>query len=213
MSERLLGALVGIHGDAKGLILPPAVAPIQVVIIPIIFKGKEQAVLQASHSLADTLRGCGLRCHIDDRETTPGNKYYDWELKGVPLRIEIGPRDLEKQAVMLVRRDTGEKRSVATASAAKVAVETLQAIANALKEKATALLNDNIHRVTTVDEATKLTGIICLPWCGTKECALEIENVLEGNTLGEPIDRAECTETCPVCGGPAGRWMRFARSY
>jgi prolyl-tRNA synthetase len=213
MSERLLGAVVGVHGDNKGLIMPPEVAPIQVVIIPIIFKGKEHAVLDAIESLKKALEHEGLRCHIDSRDITPGNKYYDWELKGVPLRIEIGPKDLEKNALMLVSRDDGKKSSIPQKDASKKIKEELTTLAQTLYKNAETLLEENMHRVLTIDEAKEKKGIVALPWCGNKDCALEIENVLEGNTLGEPIENEGCPHPCPVCGAPAKTWMRFAKSY
>jgi prolyl-tRNA synthetase len=132
MSERLLGALIGVHGDNKGLILPPEVSPLQVVIIPIIFKGKEQGVLEASKTLHENLLQEGLRSHVDDREITPGNKYYDWELKGVPLRIEIGPRDVEKNELIMVRRDSSKKKSVPLKDAEKVIKKELQELERTL---------------------------------------------------------------------------------
>lgn len=213
MSERILGALVGIHGDNKGLVLPPGVAPIQVVIIPIIFKGKEKLVLETCNDLCKKLKNEDIRVHIDDRDITPGNKYYDWELKGVPLRIEIGPRDLEKKEIVLVRRDTNEKKSVLINESVKTVKEHLDKISKHLYDNAKKLLEENIHRVKTEEEAKKLKGIVELPWCGNKDCALQIENILDGNTLGEPIDNKECKESCPVCGKPAVTWMRYAKSY
>ena len=213
MSERILGALVGIHGDNKGLVLPPGVAPIQVVIIPIIFRGKEKLVLETCNDLSKKLKNENIRIHIDDRDITPGNKYYDWELKGVPLRIEIGPRDIEKKEIVLVRRDTNEKKSVLMNDSVKIVKEHLDKISKHLYDNAKKLLEDNIHRVKTEEEAKKLKGIVELPWCGVKDCALQIENILDGNTLGEPIDNKECKESCPVCGKPAITWMRYAKSY
>jgi prolyl-tRNA synthetase len=213
MSERLLGALVGVHGDNKGLIIPPEVAPLQVVIIPIIFKGKEKGVLEASETLHKKLLNQGIRSHIDDRETTPGNKYYDWELKGVPLRVEIGPKDVEKNELTMVRRDISKKKSVPLKDAEKAIQDELLSLVTNLYANAEKLLNENMHSVLTVEEAKEKTGIVALPWCGNKDCALEIENVLEGNTLGEPIENAVCTDLCPVCGTPAKTWMRFAKSY
>jgi prolyl-tRNA synthetase len=213
MSERLLGALIGVHGDNKGLVMPPEVAPLQVVIIPIIFKGKEQTVLQLSKTLQEKLLQEGIRSHIDDREITPGNKYFDWELKGVPLRIEIGPRDVEKNELTIARRDMMNKKSISLKEAEKAIQTELQSLEKILYENAKKLLNENMHCVKTVEEAKEKTGIIALPWCGNKDCALEIENVLEGNTLGEPIENAGCSDLCPVCGEPAKTWMRYAKSY
>ncbi len=213
MSERLLGALIGVHGDNKGLIMPPEVAPLQVVIIPIIFKGKEQAVLEASSTLYKKLLQENIRSTLDDREITPGNKYYDWELKGVPLRIEIGPKDVEKNELTLVRRDSSKKKSILLKDAEKTIKTELLDLEKSLYANAETLLKENMHRVLTIEEAKQKTGIVALPWCGNKDCALEIENVLEGNTLGEPIENAVCTDPCPVCGAPAKSWMRFAKSY
>ena len=213
MSERILGALVGIHGDNKGLIMPPEVAPTQVVIIPIIFKGKAKEVFDACDSLSKKLEDENIRTHVDKRDMNPGNKYYDWELKGVPLRIEIGPRDIAKKELVLVRRDTGKKKSVPHDSSVELVKQWLEDISNDLLATAKKLLENNMHRVKTVEEAMDKKGIIELPWCGNEDCAQEIENVLDGNTLGEPIEDAKCDHPCPVCGTTAKTWMRFAKTY
>lgn len=213
MSERILGALVGIHGDNKGLVLPPAVAPIQVVIIPIIFKGKEKVVLDECKSLDEKLKDVDIKSHIDDRNITPGNKYYDWELKGVPLRVEIGPKDIEKREIVVVRRDTSKKSSISNNDSVNSIKELLNNISKNLYENANKLLKENMHRITKIEEAKNLKGIVELPWCGNQDCALEIENILDGNTLGEPIENAKCNEKCPICSKPAKTWMRYAKSY
>ena len=213
MSERLLGAIIGVHGDNKGLVLPPAVAPMQVVIIPIVFKGKEKGILDASNELDKKLKSKNIRSYVDTRDITPGSKYYDWELKGVPLRIEIGPKDIEKKEIVIVRRDTGKKTSILQSGAEKTIQDELNKITSTLYNNAEKLLNENISRVQTVDEAKTKTGIVELPWCNNQDCALEIENVLEGNTLGEPIGDAKCNHMCANCGKPAKTWMRFAKTY
>lgn len=213
MSERLLGALVGVHGDDKGLILPPEVAPIQVVIIPIIFKGKEQLVLDACTALHENLCSHCIRSHIDNREITPGNKYYDWELKGVPLRIEIGPRDIQNNQMIVVKRTTAEKIAVSEDNAMQSISNQLEEVAQYLYSNAKKLLNENIHRVQSIEEAKNKKGIIEIPWCGIADCALEVENILDGNTLGEPIEEIKCNASCPICGGSAKTRMRFAKSY
>ncbi len=213
MSERILGALIGIHGDNKGLIMPPEVAPTQVVIIPIIFKDKEREGLDACDVLSKKLEDEDIRTHVDKRDMNPGNKYYDWELKGVPLRIEIGPRDIAKKELVLVRRDTGQKKSVPQNSSVESVKQGLEDISKDLLTNAKKLLGNNTHRVKTVEEAMDKKGIIELPWCGKEDCAQEIENVLDGNTLGEPIEDAKCDHPCPVCGTTAKTWMRFAKTY
>ncbi|MBN2066491.1 MAG: proline--tRNA ligase [Candidatus Thermoplasmatota archaeon] len=214
MSERILGALIGIHGDNKGLVIPPEVAPIQVVIIPIIFKGKEGPVMKACEVIEKELADAGLRVHLDAREITPGNKYYDWELKGVPLRIEIGPKDVEKKAVVIVRRDTSEKHSISQKEAKQQVLSQLDTIAATLYANAQKLLDEHVYRLQTAEEVQEKKGIIELPWCGTEDCALEIENLLDGNTLGEPVeDTTTKASACPVCGKPAKTWMRYAKTY
>ncbi|MEA3458276.1 MAG: proline--tRNA ligase [Candidatus Thermoplasmatota archaeon] len=213
MSERILGALVGIHGDNKGLIMPPEVAPTQVVIVPIIFKDNEKEVLDACDIISKKLENENIRTHVDKRDMNPGNKYYDWELKGVPLRIEIGPRDIAKKELVLVRRDTGQKKSVPQNSSVELVKQGLEDISKDLLAAAKKLLENNTHRVKTVEEAMDKKGIIELPWCGKEDCAQEIENVLDGNTLGEPIEDAKCDHPCPVCGATAKTWMRFAKTY
>jgi prolyl-tRNA synthetase len=213
MSERLLGAIIGVHGDNKGLVLPPAVAPLQVAIIPIIFKGKEQKVMAACTDLLEKLEEKTIRAHLDSRDITPGNKYYDWELKGVPLRIEIGPHDVENKQLIMVRRDTGEKHSISLYQAEITIQEELEKTADDLLLKAQHFLTQNMHRLQNIDDAKTKKGIIELPWCGKEACALEIENILDGNTLGEPIEDVSCTHTCPICGNPAKTWMRYAKTY
>ncbi len=213
MSERILGALVGIHGDNKGLVMPPEVAPVQVVLVPIIFKGEEKLVLEECDGLNIKLSKECIKSHVDKRDITPGNKFYDWELKGVPLRVEIGPKDIKNNQVVLVRRDTAEKQSISNDCAVNIIKEELNKISKNLYETANKLLHENINRVNTIDEAKNLKGIVELPWCGIKDCALEIENILDGNTLGEPIEDHKCNNTCPVCGKPGTTWMRYAKSY
>ncbi|MFC1748874.1 proline--tRNA ligase [Pseudomonadota bacterium] len=215
MSERLLGAIIGIHGDNKGLILPPAVAPTQVVIIPIIFKDKKEEVLNACDGLVQKLKGTGIRAHIDDREITPGNKFYDWELKGVPLRVEIGPRDIKKDQVTVVARDSGTKHAISNDDSTSFIVNELKEISKRLFERAENLLNNYLNIVSTVEEAEKHEGIIQLPWCGEDDCALSVEETLEKSTLGEPVETDEeiSNKSCPICGQQAKKWMRYAKSY
>jgi prolyl-tRNA synthetase len=213
MSERILGALVGIHGDNKGLVMPPEVAPVQVVLIPIIFKGEEKAVLDACDNLNTKLSNECIKSHVDKRDITPGNKYYDWELKGVTLRVEIGPKDIQKNEIVIVRRDNAEKKSIPNNSAVNIIKEELNNISKSLYENAKKILNENINRVNSIEEAKDLKGIVELPWCGIKDCALEIETILDKNTLGQPIEDGKCDTPCPVCGKPGTTWMRYAKSY
>jgi len=213
MSERILGAIIGVHGDNKGLVLPPEVAPTQIVIIPIIFKGKEKPVNEKSKKILEQLVDENIRVKIDKREITPGNKFYEWELKGVPIRLEIGPRDIEKKQITIVRRDTGIKKLIQETELIKEIKKEFEEISKDLYDKAKKIIDEQMHRVNTIDDATKLKGIIELPWCGNESCAMEIEEILEGNTLGEPIQKEEVKEKCPICGKPSKTYMRYAKTY
>jgi prolyl-tRNA synthetase len=213
MSERIIGAIVGIHGDNKGLIIPPQVAPIQVVIIPIIFKDKEKQVLDKCDIILEDLKQNNIRAIIDIRDITPGNKYYDSELKGIPLRIEIGPRDIENKQITIVRRDDGKKLTIHEKKSIEFLKNEIKNISDKLYENANIFLNENIHRLNNIDESLTKKGILELPWCGQEDCAQEIENILDKNTLGEPIENTKCDHPCPICNNKAISWMRYAKSY
>ncbi len=210
MSERLLGATISIHGDDKGISLPPSIAPIQVVIIPIIFKGKEESVQKKCHEIYDRIQDQGYRVHLDDRDITPGGKYYDWELKGVPLRVDIGPRDIEKGMVTLVRRD-GKKIEIQENKVLDAIKKEMDDYSDILMKKAQMFSENLIHRSDTVKKGIK--GIIEVPWCGSETCGLEMEEELDMKTLGTPIPTVECTGTCPRCGKKATTWVRLANTY
>lgn len=210
MSERLLGSIIGIHGDDNGIVLPSTITPLHVVIIPIIFKGKEQLVMdkciQVSHILAEN----GFTVHIDDRDMTPGTKYYDWEMKGVPVRFEIGPRDIEKHVITLARRDK-QKTQITEDAIIQRTREELDAFDKHLLDTARQFLEDNIHRSDTLEGIHE--GIMEVPWCGTESCGLEMEDKTELKTLGTPIPPEPCDKTCPICGKPATTWVRLANTY
>lgn len=208
MSERVLGAVVGIHGDEKGIKLPASVAPIHVVIIPIIFKAWEEKIGEECRAVKEELQRLGMRCHVDEREKTPGSKFYDWELKGVPMRIEIGPNDMQQGVVTLVTRD-GIKKQVGREELGMIEEELRQYDAR-IHEKAEAFLKENIHTCTT---PVKREGIVELPWCGKESCGLALEEELDMKSLGTPIPEKECHEKCAVCKEGATTWLRLARTY
>ena len=131
------------------------------------------------------------------------------------MRVEIGPRDLEKNEITIVRRDTGEKKNIIKKMSTRIIKNELDSISKKLFEKAKSLIKNNTHRVETIEEAKTKKGIVELPWCGNDNCALEIENILEGNTIGEPIEnnKENIKYSCPICNKPAKTIMRFSRSY
>lgn len=223
MSERIVGAVVGVHGDDRGIVLPPAVSPVQVVLVPILFKGKEDVVNTACKGIMGELQGAGLKVHFDDRDLTPGNKYYGWELKGVPLRLEVGPRDIEKGVVSAARRDlpAGKENRIELPRGTLVheVKRLLDEVQQNLHARHEQFAKAHTVNVKTVDEAKatfqRTPGIIVAPWCGDAECGHKVEQALECKTLGTPFDESPDThgEPCVTCGSKSKWWVRFANTY
>lgn len=223
MSERLVGAVVGCHGDDTGLILPPAMAPVQVVIVPVIFKDSGEEVLAACRDVAEQLRSAGFRIHLDDRDRSAGEKYYHWEVRGVPLRLEIGPKDIEKESVFSARRDMPGKPGktpIPRAGLVDGVGGLLDDIQSSLRKKQDEWTHSRIRRVKTLDEAKRIDEdedvnvVFEMPISGD-DAAKQVEEALDIKTLGLPVDTdADADgEACAVTGGPAAAWIRFARTY
>ncbi|RLE78971.1 MAG: proline--tRNA ligase, partial [Thermoprotei archaeon] len=220
ISERVIAALIAVHGDDHGLVLPPFIAPIQIVIVPIMY-GEDVEVLNYSKEVFEELRKKGYRVVLDDRrDITPGEKYYYWELRGVPLRIEIGPRDLKQKEVTLVRRDTFKRVSVSKESYLKVLEETLNKIHCTVRERAYAWFNIKFHKARNLKEVWEILeerkGVVEVPWCGNDECGLKLEEEVKGNVLGYDINEDKSAvkgEKCIICGKDAEHWIRVARRY
>ncbi|MDH3365672.1 MAG: proline--tRNA ligase [Thermoplasmata archaeon] len=210
MSERLVGAIVAIHGDDKGLVLPPEVATMQAVVIPVLAKGATEAVSQAARELAEEIRQAGIRTHLDERDLRPGAKYYDWELKGVPLRVELGIRDMEKGVVTLVRRDTGEKSLAHRKDAAGAVKDMLDKIAADLLTNAGSIMDASIVTVDSLDDLPD--KFIRAGWCGTEECGHRIEDRTERNIIGTPVEGEGFKGMCVVCGKPTTTPVYIARA-
>ena len=210
MSERLVGAIVAIHGDDKGLVLPPEVATSQVVIVPVLAKGETEKVSKAAKELCDELKAASVRVHLDVRDVRPGVKYYDWELKGVPLRLELGMRDIANGKVTFVRRDTGEKSLVDRAHAAMGVKDMLSRISREMLARAQAELDGSI---VTVDKLEGLPEkVIRTGWCGGADCGKEIETRSDRNILGTPVDGEHFDGACVVCGKPTKTPVYLARA-
>lgn len=217
-STRLIGALVMIHGDDKGLVLPPRVAPLQIVIIPIIFEKGKYEVLKAAKEIYETLREDFL-VKLDDREEySAGWKFNEWELCGVPLRIEIGPREIEKAQAVLVRRDNGEKKIVKLKELKQMAAATLEEIQNSLFEAAQKNLKKSIHEVKTYKEfkeiIEKKRGFVFAAWCGSQECEDKVQEDTTATIRVIPFEKANLEkEKCIYCGKKATNKVYFAKSY
>lgn len=220
LSSRMIGAIVMVHGDDQGLVLPPRVAPIQVVFIPI-FKSETEktAVMEVAHRLFEEARAAGLKVRMDDREeVTPGFKFNDWELRGVPLRVEIGPKDLEKGTVALSRRDLagkGNKTFVPQAGLALALAEVLTAIQDSMLTRATAFRDANIHDPADLAELSQVVqdGWALSWWCGRKDCEARVKEETKATTRNIPFDQPKGPGKCIVCGETAEKKVYFARSY
>ena len=210
MSERLVGAIVGIHGDNRGLVLPPEIAPIQVVIVPIVNKNKE-GILQEARKIENELKEL-YRVHLDDRDNyTPGYKFYDWELKGVPLRLEIGPRDVEKGQVVLVRRDNFEKVFVSREEYVDRIGELLKDIQKSMLYKAKNEMEEKIKDVHSIEEIKEHNGIAAVPWCGSEECGHKLEDLTEKKIIGVPFEKKK--GWCIICGKETDKIAFVAKPY
>jgi prolyl-tRNA synthetase len=216
-STREIGVMVSVHGDDKGLILPPKVAPIQVVIVPIYDSKTKDEVLTEARNLEDKLKK-DFRTKLDDREEfSPGYKYNEWELKGVPIRIEIGPKDIKSKQVVLVRRDTFKKEVVKYDKISQEIKILLEDIHKNIFNKALDFLNNNIHKVKTYDEFKKIlktkAGIIQACWCGERSCEDKIKEETGTKILNMPFKQEKIFSDCIFCGKKAKDIANFAKSY
>jgi len=220
-STRFIGAIIMVHGDDQGLVLPPRLAPIQVVIVPIYKSDEEKSkVLAAATRLRAALQD-EVRVRLDDREElSPGYKFNDWELRGVPLRIEIGPKDVDKNQVVLARRDVPGKagKSFVTQDSLMLVnsvCEMLDTIQAELHRRAGKFREDNTHRPQTYDEFRQVVeeAWAMAWWCGERECEAQIKEDTKATTRNIPMDQPGGEGVCIHCGKPAKEQAIFARAY
>ena len=215
ISTRLIGALIMVHGDAKGLILPPKIAPYQIVIIPIYYKaGEKKAVLKKAEEVKEELKD--YRVIVDDRsEYTPGWKFNEWEMKGVPLRIEIGPKDVKANKVIFVRRDTEKKEAVVDKLVSKDVKKTLESIQKGLFDKAKKQLDSMTHSVKSYDEFKKAAekgGFVKASWCGEQHCEEQIKIETAATIRIIPFKK-ERAGKCVYCNKEGKEVVYFAKAY
>lgn len=211
MSERLLGAIIGVHSDDKGLMMPPDVAPFQAVVIPIISKDNGPLVTEAAQALVTKLTEYGIRVKLDDRDVRPGSKYYDWEIKGVPLRLEIGGRDIENNVVTFARRDTGEKGTIDLKNVGEGVELVLKMISASMLEKAKEAQMSKVQEIDSLDNIPE-DKILKFGWCGCEECGHKFEDSNDLKILGTSYVPEEYKGKCIICGKETDRPTLAART-
>ena len=216
-STRMVGGVIMTHGDDQGLRLPPAVAPVQVVIVPIYRSDDERGrVLEAATRISGDL--AAHRVKVDDREDLrPGFKFNEWELRGVPVRIELGPRDLDADQVTLASRVTGEKQQVPLAQVAGRVVELLTETQTGLLEQARAFRDEHTFRPTDLGELASLLddpgGFMVAPWCGSEDCEAKVKAETKATIRFLPLDPKPVEGNCIVCGSDAAEEAAWAQAY
>ncbi|MGH9407893.1 MAG: proline--tRNA ligase [Vicinamibacterales bacterium] len=218
VSTRLIGGIIMTHGDDNGLILPPRLAPYQVVIVPIPRGNWQETVLPKAREIRDALVSKGVRVMLDDRDAyTPGWKFAEWELRGVPLRLEIGPKDIEKSAVMVARRDTREKASMPMAGLAEAIVAKLDEIQQGLYARAVRFRDEHTTRVGSYEEfKTAMAGrpgFVIAAWCGSDDCEGQIKAETQATLRNIPFSGTHIEGVCVKCGRPSSAEAWFAKAY
>ena len=204
-----------VHGDNAGLTLPPHIAPTQIMICPVM--QKKEGVLDKAYELEKELKAAGFRVKTDARDKNPGFKFADCEMRGIPLRVEIGPRDIENGQAVLVRRDTHEKETVEFTDLAKRAGELLETIQHDMYEKAKQHLENHTFTATSIDEMEdildKKTGFVKAMWCGSKKCEEKIKDKTGASSRCIPFEQECIDDKCIYCGKPATKMVYWGRAF
>ena len=221
MTTRLIGAIIMTHGDDNGLVLPPAVAPIQAVIVPI--QQFKEGVLDKANELADKLKAAGIRVKVDDSDNSPGWKFAEYEMKGVPVRIEIGPKDIENNQCVCALRYSGEKRTVSLENMLETFKDTVvemleKEIPEGMFSKAAENREKHTYKCTTMDEITKALeengdGFVKAMWCGGEECEDKVKEATGVGSRCIPFEQEEISDKCVCCGKPAKQMVYWGKAY
>lgn len=221
VTTRLIGAIIMTHGDNSGLVLPPAVAPIQAVIVPI--AQHKEGVLEKANQLAEALKAQGIRVKLDDSDNSPGWKFAEYEMKGVPVRIEIGPKDIEQGQCIVATRYNGEKQPVALDEAYGTLVQTVQqlldkTIPEGMFAKALENRTNRTYDCTSLEEITRTLeekgdGFIMAMWCGDEACEDKVKEVTGVGSRCIPMEQRHIADTCVCCGKPAKHMVCWGKAY
>ena len=213
MTTRLIGAIIMVHGDNNGLVLPPRIAPTQIVIVPI--QQRKEGVLDKAYELKDRLSN--FRVKVDDSDKSPGWKFSESEMRGIPVRVEIGPKDIEANQAILVRRDTHEKITVSLDELEARAGELLETIQKDMLERARAHRDSHTYTATEWDEFVKTInekpGFVKAMWCGCQECEDKIKEVTGATSRCMPFAQEQLSDKCICCGKPAKKMVYWGRAY
>ena len=213
MTTRMIGAIIMVHGDNNGLVLPPRIAPTQVVIVPI--QQQKEGVLDKAFALKDVLSN--FRVKVDDSDKSPGWKFSESEMRGIPVRVEIGPRDIENNEAVLVRRDTHEKITVSLDEIEAKVSELLDTIQSDMLERARAHRDSHTYVATTYDEFVKTInekpGFVKAMWCGDQACEDKIKEDTAATSRCMPFAQENLSDKCVCCGKPAKKMVYWGRAY
>ena len=215
MTTRMIGAIIMVHGDNSGLVLPPHIAPVQAMVIPI--QQKKEGVLDKAAEVKEALVKSGIRARMDDSDKSPGWKFSESEMRGIPVRIELGPKDIEAGQAVIVRRDTREKIAVSLEELNSKVVEVLETMQKDMLERARAHRDSHTYVAKNMDEFEKIfnekSGFVKAMWCGNQECEDAIKEKLAVTSRCMPFEQETITDTCVCCGKPATKMVYWGRAY
>ena len=215
MTTRMIGAIIMVHGDNSGLVLPPRIAPVQVMVVPI--QQKKEGVLDKAREILGSLKASGLRARLDDSDKSPGWKFSEQEMRGIPCRIEIGPKDIEAGQAVIVRRDNREKTVAAIADLPQVVAQVLEQEQKDMFERAKAHRDEHTYDAPTKEEFADATankhGFIRAMWCGCRECEDAIKEEYGVTSRCMPFAQETLSDTCVYCGKPAKTLVYWGKAY
>ncbi len=215
MTTRMIGAIIMVHGDDSGLVLPPKIAPTQVMVIPI--QQRKAGVIEQANALADKLRAAGLRVKVDTTDKSPGYKFSEQEMRGIPLRVECGPRDIENGQAILCRRDTREKQTASFETLAQKAQEMLAAMQQDLFDRAREHRDAHTYVARDYEEfkdiAAHKPGFIKAMWCGDQACEDQIKQDTTATSRCVPFEQEQLSDVCVCCGKPAKKMVYWGKAY
>ena len=215
MTTRMIGAVIMVHGDNSGLVLPPRLAPVQAVVIPI--QQRKEGVLEKAEELYQALKAAGVRVKVDDTDKSPGFKFAEQEMRGIPVRIECGPKDIENGQAIICRRDTREKYTVSFEELADKVKEVLETMQHEMLERARAHRDAHTYEATDYEEFKKIVnekpGFVKAMWCGDQACEDKINEDVQATSRCMPFAQETLSDTCICCGKPAKKMVYWGRAY